>query len=137
MSYEKIIEQNKQWIDETWQKLENKLSRLAVKSYDKIPYTTVDGFHDTRTSDKEITRWTNGFWGGLMWLMYAETKKECYKLTAQNSEKMMDRALANVTKLDHDVGFIWHIMSGASYRLTGDMQSRDRDILSAMTLASR
>ena len=55
MSYEQIIEQNKQWIDETWQKLDEKLSRLAVKSYDKIPYTTVDGVHDTRTSDADIT----------------------------------------------------------------------------------
>ena len=33
-----------------------------------------------------ITWWTNGFWGGLMWLMYAGTEKECYKATAQKAE---------------------------------------------------
>lgn len=137
MSYEKILEQNKDWIDSTWQKLDEKLSRLAVKSRDKIPYTTKNGTHDSRTEGKEIRWWTNGFWGGLMWLMYAGTEKECYKLTAQNAEKIMDGAWNYFETLHHDVGFMWHIMSGASYRLTGDEKSKNRNLLGAATLASR
>ena len=66
MSYEKIIADNKAWIDEVWAKLDTKLSRTAVKSRDKIPYTTKGGVHDSRTEGKDILWWTNGFWGALM-----------------------------------------------------------------------
>ena len=136
MSYEGILAQNKEWIDATWQKLDKKLSRLAVKSRNKIPYTTVNGTHNDRAGEN-ITAWTNGFWGGLMWLMYAETKNEDYLLTAKNAERIMDGALKKAEFLHHDVGFMWHIMSGASYRLTGDVESKRRNLLAAMTLASR
>ena len=135
MSYEKIIAQNREWIEETFNKLDKKLSVTAVKSRDKIPYTTKDGVHDDRSKNPD--GWTNGFWGGLMWLMYAGTGKECYKETAQNAEKIMDGAFRYMDSLHHDVGFMWHIMSGAAYKLTGDKASRNRDLLAAMTLMSR
>ena len=137
MSYEKIIADNKAWIDEVWAKLDEKLSRTAVKSRDKIPYTTKGGVHDSRTEGKDIIWWTNGFWGALMWVMYAGTKKECYLETGKSAEKIMDAGFNYMDSLHHDVGFMWHIMSGAQYQLTGDMASRNRDLLAAMTLASR
>ena len=137
MSYEKIIADNREWIDDTFAKLDKKLSVTAVKSRDKIPYTTKNGVHNSRTEGKDILWWTNGFWGGLMWLMYAGTGKECYKETAQNAEKIMDGAFRYMDSLHHDVGFMWHIMSGAAYKLTGDKASRNRDLLAAMTLMSR
>ncbi len=137
MSYESILAQNKEWIDETFKRLDKKLSRLAVKSRNKIPFTTVNGTHNDESSER-INRWTNGFWGGLMWMMYAETKKDCYLETAKNAEKIMDGAFTKkLERLHHDVGFMWHITSGASYRLTGDEESKKRNLLGAMMLASR
>ena len=138
MKYQDIILENKAWIDEVWGKLDNKLSRTSVKSRDKIPYSTKDGVHDTCTEGIRITNWTNGFWGGLMWLMYAGTGKDCYKLTAERSEELMDVCFTDyVEELHHDVGFMWHILSGANYRLTGNKRSRNRNLLAAMTLMSR
>lgn len=131
-----IIAENKQWIEETWLQLEQKLSRLAVKSRDKIPYTTVSGIHDDK-SDTNITWWTNGFWGGMMWLMYQATGKEEYRLTAEQSEKLLDKAFLEFDRLHHDVGFMWHLVSGASYRITGNQASRTRNLFAAATLASR
>ena len=136
MSFEKVIEQNKAWIDETFLKLDKKLSRLAVKSRDKIPYGSKNGVHDDKAA-VDINYWTNGFWGGLMWLMYAATKKDCYLETAKNADKILDGAWKNLDKLHHDVGFMWHITAGAAYRLTGDADSRRTNLLAAMTLASR
>ena len=86
MSYEAIIKENEKWIDETWRKFDEKLSKTAEKSRYKIPYTTINGVHDNR-AEQDILAWTNGFWGGLMWLMYIATKKEEYKTTAEISEK--------------------------------------------------
>jgi len=133
----KVIEHhNKAWIDSTWDKVEKKLLKVAVKSRDKIPYTTIDGVHDDK-AEGNINAWTNGFWGGMMWLMYEATKNEEFKKTAECSEEKMDKALENFDKLHHDVGFMWHILSGANYRLTGNKKSRVRNLYAAATLSSR
>lgn len=137
MKYAEIIQNNQKWIDETWKKLDEKLSRTAVKSRYKLPYTTVNGEHDDKSQGKAVLWWTNGFWGGLMWQMYVGTGKECYKITAEESEKLLDGCFNYVDSLHHDVGFLFHITSGVNYRLTGNTDSKNRNLLAAMTLASR
>lgn len=137
MSYTKIIEQNQAWIDETWKKLDEKLSRVAVKSRYKIPYTTKNGEHNDCSKGKGILTWTNGFWGGLMWQMYVGTGKDCYKITAEQVEKTLDKAFSYMDSWHHDVGFMWHITSGVNYRLTGNVASKNRNLISAMSLMSR
>lgn len=135
MSYKEIIAANREWVDGIWQRLDKKLSRVAVSSRGKLPYTTVNGVHDDRSGDPLF--WTNGFFGGLMWLMYAETGNECYRTTAEVSEKKLDAAFSHMDEWHHDVGFMWHILSGASYRLTGSPESKNRNIIAAMSLMSR
>lgn len=130
------IAQSKQWIDETWKKLEEKLGHIAVKSRDKLPYTTVNSTHDDK-STTDPTWWTNGFFGGMMWLMYQATGNEDYRLTALRSEELLDEAFLRFDELHHDVGFMWHLVSGACYRLTGKPSSRMRNLYAASTLASR
>ncbi len=133
-SYKTLLEENRAWAEETFKKIDAKMSEMTIRSRDKIPDgVTEDGFH----KEKSITWWTNGFWGGLNWLLYNYTKNENYMLTAQASEKKMDAALANYDALHHDVGFMWHILSGASYQLTGDKGSRTRNLFAASTLMSR
>jgi unsaturated chondroitin disaccharide hydrolase len=46
-----------------------------------------------------VTWWTNGFWGGLNWLLYNATGKEDYKLTALESEKLLDAAFLDFDNL--------------------------------------
>ena len=136
MFYEDYIKQNREWADGIFAKIDKKLSRTAISSREKRPYTVdKNGVHDDRPNDPHC--WINGFWGGLMWMMYAYTKNEEYMITARRCEELQDAAFDRVEGLHHDVGFMWHILSGASYRLTGDMKSRNRNMLCAMTLASR
>lgn len=132
-----IIEQNREWIDATWAKVDKKLSKVAVKDRDKIPYTTVNGVHDDKSVGSSVNWWTNGFWGGMMWLMYKGTGNEEYRKTAERSEELMDVALRNYKGLYHDVGFMWHLLSGANYRLTGNEASCTRNLFAASVLASR
>lgn len=131
-----ISAEDKKWVDSVFEKIDKKLSKVAVRSRDKLPYTTVDGVHDDRTKT-DVTWWTNGFWGGMMWLMYEATGNEEYKKTAERSEELLDAATEDYAKLHHDVGFMWHLTSGASYRLTGNKASLRRNLFSAATLASR
>ena len=133
---ESIIKKHYEWINNTWEKVERKLSRTAVKSRNKIPYTTVNGEHDDKATTS-ISWWTNGFWGGMMWLMYEATGNEEYRKTAEQSEELLDAALMEYKKLHHDVGFMWHLTSGANYRLTGNEASAIRNFYAATSLFSR
>ncbi len=132
----KVIEQNREWIDGTWDKIDKKMSRIAVKSYDKIPYTTINGVHNDR-GRTEPDWWTNGFWGGMMWLLYKATGNEQYRKTAEHSEEILSEALKDFKKLHHDVGFMWHLTSGANYRITGNKEACNTNLFMASTLMSR
>ena len=83
---------NKKWVNDIWVKIDKKLSRTAIEVRDFIPYTTVNGKY-VPSPQEGITWWTNGFYGGLMWLMYNETKNEEYKKTAQLQEKLLVNVL--------------------------------------------
>jgi unsaturated chondroitin disaccharide hydrolase len=131
-----IIKQNEMWINEIWSKIERKMKIVSPRSVNKIPYTTVDGVHDDRRY-QDVTWWTNGFWGGLMWLMYAATTDGMYREAAEKQELMLDKAFEEYERLHHDVGFMWHITSGANYRLTGNEKSKNRNLIAAHTLAGR
>lgn len=131
-----LLQQNREWIDITWDKIDKKLSRTAIKSRNKLPYTTINGVHDDK-KEVDVGFWTNGFWGGMMWLLYKGTGNEEYRKTAECSEELLDEALKKYKELHHDVGFMWHLTSGANYRITGNEDSCTRNLFAAATLLSR
>ena len=133
-NYNEILAENKAWAEETFAKIDKKMSAMTIRSRDKVPDgVDENGFH----VEKSIDWWTNGFWGGLNWLLYDYTKNEEYMTTAKRQEVLMDEALKHYEKLHHDVGFMWHLLSGASYRLTGDQNSKVRNLFAAASLSSR
>ena len=125
------------WIDDVWNKINKKLLRLAVEKRGTIPYTTDENGKADDWAEKDIGWWTNGFWPGMMWLMYDATKDEEYRLTAEDAEKLLDKAFIAFDKINHDVGFMWHLSAGANYRLTGNKESWTRNIYAANLLAGR
>ena len=132
----KIISENAQWINETWEKIDRKLQKVCIRSREKLPYTTVNGVHDNKL-EKSPCWWTNGFWGGMMWLMYLGTNNEEYKKTALRSEELLDNALNFYKLLHHDVGFMWELTSVANYRITGNESACNKALFTASTLFSR
>ena len=123
------------WLDDIWTKIERKLDIVSKQTDDSVfAYTTENGKH----IDKDyIYHWTNGFWPGVLWLMYKGTKKEQYKEIAEKLEDKLDEALNGFVGLHHDVGFMWLTSSVANYRLTGNEKSKTRGLIAASYLASR
>lgn len=131
-----ILAENKQWVEETFKKLDEKLVKMAVRSKDVVADgVDENGRHIDRA--KNLTGWTNGFWGGLNYLMYEHTKRPEYLACGNSIEKIMDGCFEKFEGLHHDVGFMWHILSGANYRITGDPKSLQREYFMATTLAAR
>ncbi len=133
----KLNNEDKKYFEDIWQKIDKKMKKVAVRSYDKIPYTAINGVHDDK-KENELNWWTNGFWAGLMWILYVQTKDEQYMKTAVNAENILRKVFTEQTDLlHHDVGFMWNISSGVHYRLTGDYQAKCDELMAANTLASR
>lgn len=131
-----IQKKDDQWVQDIWKKIDCKMLSVVIRSKDKIPYTTHNGIHDD-CSQSRCAWWTNGFWPGLLWLLYLDTKNEIYKTTAVHAEDSLSKALELYDELHHDVGFMWHISSGVDYRTTGDPRSRLRVLYAANLLAGR
>ncbi len=133
-NYKELLEENREWAENTFKKIDAKMSKVAIRSRDKIADgVDENGFH----IEREPEWWTSGFWAGLNYLLYEYTRNDEYKKTGNTLEKKMDAGLSNFDELHHDVGFMWHIMSGANYRITGDKDSRIRNLFAASTLFSR
>lgn len=132
-----------QWVHDVVEKIHRKMEWVSEKSAHKVPYTTIDGHHDDRSlnplgrDDTGICWWTNGFWGGMMWLMYHDTGRERYREIANILEDRLDECIANFYGLHHDVGFMWIPTSVTNYRLTRHPPSRKRALLMATLLAGR
>lgn len=131
-----LNEEERKWTDETWKRLDQKLKETALRSRGKFPFWSTDGMHDDR-KETNINCWTNGFWPGLMWLMYIGTGNEVYRQTAETGEALLDAALARPEKISHDVGFIWMLASRPGLELTGNHQSWQRLKIAASYLMGR
>ena len=123
------------WIDNIWKKIDNKMEITAERAKNKIPYFAKDGVYDDRSDD--ICWWTNGFWAGIMWILYCKTRKETYKHIAEISENKLDKAFEDYYGLHHDVGFMWMLSAGGNYKITGNEKSKKRCMHAANILAGR
>ena len=132
-----LTEQDKIWVGQTIEKIKEKMYAVTERNKEKIPYTTKDGIFDDRSGQNEISWWTNGFWGGIMWQMYSLTKEELYKDVACRTEEKLDAVLMNADGLDHDNGFKWLPTAVANYRINQNDMSYNRALLAANNLAGR
>ncbi len=133
MSINDIIKENKDWINRVFILLDKKMSAVALRGRNKLPYFAEKGVHVERPP----WFWTAGFWGGLNWLMYEATGNVDYKLTAERSELLLDKAFETENELHHDVGFMFHLTAGASCRLTKNQNSFETNLKAATMLKNR
>ncbi len=126
----------KKFADETLEKVKKKMAEVARRNAHKVPYITTDGKYDDRDGD-QISWWTNGFWGGLMWQMEKLTGDKFYADLASELEEKQDANLMNYEGLDHDNGFKWLLTSVYHYKKDGNQASRNRSLLAAGNMAGR
>lgn len=136
---------NQEWVGEALEKVREKMQWVSEKNRDKIPYTTgADGSYDDRSDesggwgpDDGLNWWTNGFWGGIMWLLYQDTGEERYREIAGISERKLEKCFDQYYGLHHDVGFMYLPTAVADYRITGNEEGRRIGMHAANLLAGR
>ncbi len=126
-----------EWKQKTYQLLVRKMKAQCARIGSAIPYFPIQGHYKDCMMPDGVSWWTNGFWPGMLWQMYHATGEAEYRSAAAAVEERMDEALAEYTKLDHDVGFMWVPSAVADYKLTGNRDSRRRALHAANLLAGR
>lgn len=140
-----MAEDYRMWADQVAEKIREKIRWVSSKNREKIPYTTdADGNYDDRGDpnkkwnvDDGLNWWTNGFWAGIMWLLYQDTSDERYAEIARYSEYQMEKCFDLFYGLHHDVGFMFQPTAVADYRLTGSPRARKTALHAANLLAGR
>lgn len=120
--------------------IREKMDWCCHKNQGKIPYTTDQaGNYVDRAADgpNGLSWWTNGFWGGILWLLYQDTGDEWYRSAAQDVEEKLNACFDDFYGLNHDVGFMYMPTAVADYKLTGNGTSRKRGLHAASLLAGR
>ncbi|MBO4432666.1 MAG: glycoside hydrolase family 88 protein [Clostridia bacterium] len=137
----KLSKEQLKWANGIFEKIEQKYRMNAQNLTDIFPYTTdSNGLFIEQQFLKDragVQWWTNGFYAGLLWLLYSKTGNDIYKSTAKKQEKMLDDAFLLYDELNHDVGFMWGLSAKPSYTFDGDIKSRSRALLAANILAGR
>jgi len=131
-----LNEENRQWLELIWKKIQIKLSSECDRIGTSIPYVPEEGKY-IDMGEKNIYWWTNGFWPGMLWQMYHATGEGKYKAAAEGVEARLDAAFEGFTGLHHDVGFMWLPSAVANFRLTGNERSKARGMHAAQLLAGR
>ena len=121
------------WAEETMKRILKKLDTTLPEIGAGFPHACKDMVYD----QGQPHWWTNGFWPGMLWMAYQQTKDEKFLTTAQEIEEKMDVVLDEYYNVDHDAGFIWLLSAGADYKITGNEESRRRCMKAAAFLASR
>lgn len=67
-----------------------------------------------------IYDWTSGFWPGILWYDYEQTRDEKIKEQAIRSTECLQPLVNPKSGSDHDIGFQIFCSYGNAYRLTGD-----------------
>jgi unsaturated chondroitin disaccharide hydrolase len=131
-----ISSSESEWVNIVYEKLLAKISQECDRMGDKIPYIANEGKY-IDYGEQDISFWTNGFWAGILWQMYAATGDEKYRKSAVGVEQRLDVAMIEFNGLHHDVGFMWLHTAVANYRLTGNETAKLRALHAANLLTGR
>jgi unsaturated chondroitin disaccharide hydrolase len=122
-----------QWIEEAWEKVTNKISRTSKRIGANFPHASENGQYVLA----EPHWWTAGFWPGILWLIYRDSKNENLRKLAEECEDKLDAVKRDYYKLDHDMGFMWTLTSVARYKILGEEESKRRGLIAANLLMGR
>lgn len=121
------------WTQEAYSKCLTKITTMAPQIGVSFPHVCLEGKYNC----EEAHFWTSGFWGGLLWLTYEETKNESLKTLACEIEEKLNTPLHEFYDIHHDVGFMYLPTAVMHYKTDGNEESRRSGLIAASHLAGR
>lgn len=82
--------------------------------------------------------WTEGFYTGMLWLVYEVTGDEAFRKTAERHvQSFLNRIEKHQNTDHHDMGFLYTPSCVAAYKLTGNEDAKKAALLAADNLLRR
>ena len=106
-----------------------------IEGRNKMPRNIPDSLTHWNLVTVAISEWTAGFWPGILWYNYENTKSESDKDAATFYTELLE-PLTKLPAYDHDLGFQLFCSYGNAYRLTGIEEYRQIVLNAADTLAT-
>ena len=100
-----------------------------------MPRNIMDSLTRWRLVNVSIGEWTVGFFPGILWYNYENTKHESMKNHALHNTYLLE-PLTRQSAHDHDLGFQLFCSYGNAYRLTGNEKYKQIILNAADTLAT-
>lgn len=130
-----------QYFEQKLKDVEGKFDRVISEVRDGIPafienYRWND-YSTPKTAHRGLGWWTNGFYAGILWQLYSDTKNEKYREYAEAIESKLTEAFNVFNYLHHDVGFQFLTTSVINYELTNSVASKTNALHAAGLLAGR
>lgn len=127
------MEHQPSWTEEVLQQSLDKIIRISARIGAGFPHVCLEGLYNC----EKPNFWTSGFWGGILWLAYRETKKESLKELAEEIESALRGPLHDFYDIHHDVGFMYLPTAVTNYTWTGNEESKRTALIAASHLAGR
>lgn len=129
LNHHKVIDMTS-WLDDALQMALTRVDRIALECAD-FPHITAGNRWQT-TPDGV---WTGGFWAGLLWLEFEQTKSAAGRERAiAFTERLLPRAQDTH---NHDLGFMFFPSAIKGWELTGDARYHDSAMAAARSLAGQ
>jgi len=106
-----------------------------ISGTNMMPRNIMDSLVHWKLVPVDITEWTVGFWPGILWYDYENTK-DSYVLDNATHYTDLLYPLTKLPAYDHDLGFQLFCSYGNAYRLTGDERYKKIILNAADTLAT-
>ncbi len=91
----------------------------------------------TRYQLSENNHWLAGFWTGLLWLAYAASGDEDFRVHAESLLASFRERLERRVHITHDLGFLFTLSARAQWQMTGDERARQLALRAAKDLVQR
>jgi len=131
-----LSDEDKAWLTSTLDGAVKKVAKTVGRTKDNVCYSTRYGLFSNKGAEK-VNWWTNGFYPGILWMMYENTHDWRYAQYAQNLENQLAAGLADKATIDHDMGFLWMNSGYRNYLLTKNEASKQNVLKAADELYAR
>jgi unsaturated chondroitin disaccharide hydrolase len=123
-----------EWSMEVQQLINQRVKLMSQEIGARFPHVT------DKTGKYQLEKpqwWTAGFWPGILWQVYQNTKDQDLKSIAIKCENELAEVLNDPTQMDHDAGFMWSLSSVYQYQIENDENAKVHALHAANLLAAR
>lgn len=127
--------ENMEWLEEAMQYVKEKADENLPQFSTVFPTSSSENLIYGEMGNED---WTEGFWTGILWLLYEDTKEEKY-LSALDSllRTFQERVEQNIGLDTHDIGFLYSLSTLAGYKITGNEKALELSVRAADRLMER